>query len=148
MLIGAHYDSVIAAPCADDNAAAVAIALRAATVLRSRPIERDVIIAIFDAEEPPYFLGESMGSVRFYEDQLLDKGIHAAIIMDMVGHDVVIPFTYLEANRFARCLGRVFPRSGRGKSLSRSCETCFSLRALRAIPPCLASWAPHEVRGG
>lgn len=109
VLIGAHYDSVIAAPCADDNAAAVAIALRAATVLRSRPIERDVIIAIFDAEEPPYFLGESMGSVRFYEDQLLDKGIHAAIIMDMVGHDVVIPFTYLEANRFARCLGRVFP---------------------------------------
>ena len=28
VLVGAHYDSVIAAPCADDNAAAVAIALQ------------------------------------------------------------------------------------------------------------------------
>jgi Zn-dependent M28 family amino/carboxypeptidase len=30
LLVGAHYDSVIAAPCADDNAAAVAIAFSAA----------------------------------------------------------------------------------------------------------------------
>ena len=31
LLVGAHYDSVIAPPCADDNAAAVAIALAAAS---------------------------------------------------------------------------------------------------------------------
>jgi hypothetical protein len=34
LLVGAHYDSVIAACCADDNAAAVAIALSAAAVGR------------------------------------------------------------------------------------------------------------------
>ena len=33
LLIGAHYDSVIPHPCADDNAAAVAIALCAANEL-------------------------------------------------------------------------------------------------------------------
>jgi Zn-dependent M28 family amino/carboxypeptidase len=46
ILIGAHYDSVIAAPSADDNAAAIAVALAAASLLRSRPIERDVVIAM------------------------------------------------------------------------------------------------------
>ena len=33
LLIGAHYDSVIDAPCADDNAAAVAIALAVGELL-------------------------------------------------------------------------------------------------------------------
>lgn len=95
MLIGAHYDSVIAAPCADDNAAAVAIALRTAELLKKKKPERDTIIAIFDAEEPPYFCSPSMGSIRFYEDQMNQRGVYAAIIMDLVGHDVQIPVEML-----------------------------------------------------
>ena len=91
VLIGAHYDSVIEAPCADDNAAAVAIALAAAAQLAGKELKRDVVIALFDAEEPPYFLGESMGSTRFYKEQMLPEGVHAAIIMDLVGHDVSVP---------------------------------------------------------
>lgn len=91
VLIGAHYDSVIPAPCADDNAAAVAITLSAASALRAVPRERDVVIALFDAEEPPYFLGEDMGSVRFCADQADTRGFHAALIMDLVGHDFALP---------------------------------------------------------
>jgi hypothetical protein len=91
VLIGAHYDSVIDAPCADDNAAAVAIALAAAAQLVGQTLNRDVVVALFDAEEPPYFLGESMGSIRFYKKQMLPEGVHAAIIMDLVGHDVSVP---------------------------------------------------------
>ena len=37
LIIGAHYDSVIAAPSADDNAAAVAIALSSAAALGATP---------------------------------------------------------------------------------------------------------------
>src|SRR5262245_16191571 len=55
LLVGAHYDSVIDAPCADDNAAAVAIALAVAHLAKFRPLARDLVVAIFDAEEPPYF---------------------------------------------------------------------------------------------
>src|SRR4051794_32634083 len=55
VLIGAHYDSVIAAPCADDNAAAVAIALAAGEHFLRQPARRGVVIALFDAEEPGYF---------------------------------------------------------------------------------------------
>jgi hypothetical protein len=109
VLIGAHYDSVIAAPCADDNAAAVAIALGAAGALRERNLERDLVIALFDAEEPPYFSGENMGSVRFHKEQMRHEGIHAAIIMDLVGHDVLVPFQFLEVHPLASALGRMFP---------------------------------------
>lgn len=70
LLVGAHYDSAIAAPCADDNAAAVAIALAIAEpVAASHRLERDLVVALFDAEEPPYFCSPAMGSRRFWEDQ-------------------------------------------------------------------------------
>lgn len=91
VLIGAHYDSVIEAPCADDNAAAVAIALAAGSHFLSHPAERGVVIALFDAEEPPFYRSRTMGSIRFWEDQKRDEGIHAAIIMDLVGHEIAVP---------------------------------------------------------
>ena len=91
VLVGAHYDSVIAAPSADDNAAAVAIALAAAEILKATERARDVVIALFDAEEPPYFLGPAMGSIRFCEDQADARGFHAAVVMDLVGHDFALP---------------------------------------------------------
>jgi hypothetical protein len=40
--VGAHYDSAIAAPCTDDKAAAVAIALSAAEHLRDQTPCRSV----------------------------------------------------------------------------------------------------------
>lgn len=93
LLIGAHYDSVIAHPCADDNAAAVAITLQASSIAqKAATLERDLIVAIFDAEEPPYFHSEAMGSNRFFEDHIHgSREIHAALVMDLVGHDVSLP---------------------------------------------------------
>jgi hypothetical protein len=96
VVIGAHYDSVIEAPCADDNAAAVAIALSVAEEINQNELDRDVVFAFFDAEEPPFYLGPAMGSVRFFEDQKDAKGFHAALIMDLVGHDVPLPMPALE----------------------------------------------------
>ena len=91
ILVGAHYDSAIAAPCADDNAAAVAIALAVGErVAESQALERDLVVALFDAEEPPYFCAPAMGSIRFWEDQRDGRPVHAALIMDLVGHDVGI----------------------------------------------------------
>jgi len=88
ILIGAHYDSVIDAPCADDNAAAVALTLEVAARIRPGLLRHDVIVAIFDSEEPPYFLTDSMGSIHFYEHQAGRHGFHAALICDLIGHDV------------------------------------------------------------
>ena len=92
LLVGAHYDSVINAPCADDNAAAVAIALAVGQMAADhRSLDRDVVIAIFDAEEPPHFHNAAMRSTRFHEDQMDERGVHAAIIMDLVGHNLSLP---------------------------------------------------------
>lgn len=92
VLIGAHYDSAIPYPCADDNGSAVAITLAVGeAVARAGGLERDLLVVIFDAEEPIYFQTEMMGSIRFYEDQLDDRGVHFALISDLVGHDVSLP---------------------------------------------------------
>lgn len=93
VLIGAHYDTCATTPGADDNAAAVAIALEVARRLLAAPASRPVVVAHFDAEEPPYFLGSEMGSVRFVQDQM-ETPVHAALIMDLVGH--AIPISGLE----------------------------------------------------
>ena len=90
ILLGAHYDTCGDIPGADDNAAAVAILLAVAADLLEQALERTVLLAFFDAEEPPHFLEPSMGSIRFYDGQRLYP-IHCAIIMDLVGHDVPTP---------------------------------------------------------
>ena len=36
-----------------------------------------------------------MGSNRFYEDQMKPEGVHAALVMDLVGHDVCFPAEYV-----------------------------------------------------
>lgn len=110
ILIGAHYDSVIHAPCADDNAAAVAIALSAGEQVSAQGgLERDLIIALFDAEEPPYFQTESMGSRRFWHDQRGDRQIHAAVVMDLVGHDISFHSSLLDGIPLLGLLG-LLPR--------------------------------------
>ena len=92
ILIGAHYDSVISAPCADDNGSAVAITLAVGeSIAAAGGLNRDLVVAIFDAEEPPYFQTSCMGSNRFYHDQADERNFHFALISDLVGHDVCLP---------------------------------------------------------
>jgi hypothetical protein len=90
VLLGAHYDTCGALPGADDNAAAVAILLAVAERLGRRGLERSLLFAFFDAEEPPFFHGPAMGSTYFYHHQRTEE-IHGALILDLVGHDVPVP---------------------------------------------------------
>jgi Zn-dependent M28 family amino/carboxypeptidase len=93
VIVGAHYDHLGASGGevfrgADDNAAAVAILVEvAARLAASRPDGRGVLIAAFDAEEPPWFLGESMGSEHFARHPTvpLDR-VDQFVCMDLVGH--------------------------------------------------------------
>ena len=93
ILLGAHYDTVPGCPGADDNAAAIAVIFEVVSRISRMHRTRPIIAAFFDAEEPPYFLSESMGSKRFHEDQLRHK-VDCALILDLVGHDV--PLTGFE----------------------------------------------------
>ena len=90
ILLGAHYDTCGPYPGADDNASAMAIVLAVVEKLTSVSLDRDLIIAFFDAEEPPFFLTDAMGSIYFFSSQRTEE-IACAVILDLVGHDVPIP---------------------------------------------------------
>jgi len=90
LLLGAHYDTCGPYPGADDNASAMAIVLAVVEKLTSVSLDRDLIIAFFDAEEPPFFLTDAMGSIYFFSSQRTEE-IACALILDLVGHDVPIP---------------------------------------------------------
>jgi hypothetical protein len=93
IMVAAHYDhlGVIGGETyrgADDNAAAVAILVEVARALAARRAEgRGVIVAAFDAEEPPYFLTPAMGSEHYARHPSVPlERIDLMICMDLVGH--------------------------------------------------------------
>ncbi len=62
LVVGAHYDSAVGTPGADDNASAVAVLLEVARALAGRRLRRPVRVVFFDCEEMPYFGLGQMGS--------------------------------------------------------------------------------------
>lgn len=92
IVVGAHHDHLGAVGGsvhhgADDNAAAVAILVEVARRAAATRAGRGVVIAAFDAEEPPYFLTGGMGSQHFVRHPTvpLDR-IDMMVCMDLVGH--------------------------------------------------------------
>jgi len=92
VLVSAHYDhlGVVGGQVmngADDNAAAVGAVVEVAC--RYRPGAADaagLIVALWDSEEPPYFMTPAMGSASWVAQPTvpLDK-IDVAIVLDLVG---------------------------------------------------------------
>ena len=62
VIVGAHYDSVIGCPGANDNASGVAGLLEIARLLATEELSRTVRFVAFVNEEPPFFLTTDMGS--------------------------------------------------------------------------------------
>lgn len=95
VLVAAHYDhlGVLGDDIfrgADDNAAAVAILVEVARSLAAERADgRGVIIAAFDAEEPPYFLTKAMGSEHFARNPIVPlEKIDLMICLELVGHSL------------------------------------------------------------
>lgn len=111
IIIGAHYDTVINTPGADDNASGVAGLLELARLLREYPNERTIQFVAFTLEEPPYFHTAKMGS-RMYARRLKADGIRVQLMisLEMIGYagehqKQSYPFPLM------RMLGR-YPRTG------------------------------------
>lgn len=62
IIIGAHYDSVVGAPGANDNGTGVAAVLALARAFAGKETERTVRFVEFVNEEPPFFQTPTMGS--------------------------------------------------------------------------------------
>ena len=85
-IIGAHYDSVIGTPGADDNASAVAVMLELARRTTAKPPGVPLRFVAFTLEEPPTHTPRHQGS-RVFVKRLTEAGgrVAGAIILEMVG---------------------------------------------------------------
>ena len=90
VIVGAHYDSVIGSPGADDNASGVAALLEIIRLLKNHSLKHTVRFVAFVNEEPPYFKTEFMGS-SVYAKNLSPLEIKAMISIDMIGYYLDTP---------------------------------------------------------
>src|SRR4051812_44079638 len=65
VVIGAHYDSVLGCPGANDNASGVAALLALARRFAGKPTGKTLRFVAFVNEEPPFFQTEEMGSLVY-----------------------------------------------------------------------------------
>jgi hypothetical protein len=81
ILVGAHYDTVLGSPGADDDASGVAALLELARLLAPVRFEREVVLAAFDMEEIGCF-----GSRAFVTELAGRSGLAAAIILEAIAY--------------------------------------------------------------
>lgn len=87
IILGAHYDSVVGSPGANDNATAMASLLSLAEYFADKPQPCTLRFAAFANEEPPFFASPQMGSYayarRCHENEEAIKGM---IALDGLGY--------------------------------------------------------------
>jgi hypothetical protein len=87
ILVGAHYDSVLGSPGANDNATGVAALLVLARLAQQQRFARTLRFVAFVNEEPPYFQSAYMGS-RVYASESARRGeqITAMLSLETIGY--------------------------------------------------------------
>jgi Zn-dependent M28 family amino/carboxypeptidase len=132
LVIGAHYDTVLGTPGADDNASGVAGVLELARLLRSYRNRRTIRFVAFPHEEPPYFHTSHMGS-RVYAAHLKGSSVSvgAMFALEMIGYGgtglrQTYPFPFM------RRLGH-FPGDGNFVALVGNVRTRKIVRTVKAV---------------
>jgi hypothetical protein len=87
IIIGAHYDTVMGTPGADDNASGIAVLLELSRLMRTGSFDRTVQFVAFTLEEPPFFRTKDMGSYR-YALKLSEekKEVEGMICLESIGY--------------------------------------------------------------
>ena len=131
VLLGAHYDSVVGSPGANDNATGVAALLELARRLAEDRPARSVRFVAFVNEEPPFFYTDAMGS-RVYARRAAARGerIVAMLSLETLGYYSEAPgsqrypfpfgFFYPDRGHFVAFVGNLASRE-----LVRRCVGSF-----------------------
>ena len=87
IVVGAHYDSFLGLPGADDNASGVAGLIELARLLSQAQLKRSVELVAYTLEEPPYFRTPEMGSA-VHAKTLKENGVEVVVMMslEMIGY--------------------------------------------------------------
>ena len=110
ILIGAHYDSVLGSPGANDNGSGVAATLALARRFSGKQTEHTLRFVAFVNEEPPYFISGEMGSL-IYAKKCKARGdkISAMISLETIGYFSDVPDSQIYPSRV---LGAFYPKIG------------------------------------
>ena len=92
IIVGAHYDSVLGSPGANDNGSGVAALLEISRLLKDKRLGRTVRFVAFTNEEPPFFLHKNMGS-RIYasRSRARNENIIGMLSLETMGFYSEIP---------------------------------------------------------
>jgi Zn-dependent M28 family amino/carboxypeptidase len=109
VIVGAHYDSVTGSPGANDNGTGAAAILELARLLRHERLPRTLRFVLFVNEEPPYYLGDGMGSRR-YARRCRARGekVVAMLCVETIGYYTDAP----ESQAYPFPLGLLYPSTG------------------------------------
>jgi hypothetical protein len=109
VVIGAHYDSVIGTPGADDNATGVAAGFELARSFRSSRLRRTICFVFFVNEEPPWFQTHDMGSF-VYARQLRNENVS---ILAMLSLETIGFYSDAkDSQKYPPVLGWFYPNRG------------------------------------
>jgi Zn-dependent M28 family amino/carboxypeptidase len=109
VIIGAHYDSVIGSPGANDNGSGVAAMLALLRRFAHRPTDKTLRFVAFVNEEPPYFQTEKMGSVVYARRCRAQKeNVTAMIALETIGYFTDAP----NSQHYPRPFGLFYPSVG------------------------------------
>lgn len=119
VVVGAHYDTVIGSPGADDNASGVAVLLETARLLENIPLEKEVLFVAFTNEEAPFFRTTAMGSAQFLKARP-EANITAMFSLEMLGYYSDLPnsqvyppflkYFYPDQGNFIAVVGNLFSK--------------------------------------
>jgi hypothetical protein len=150
VIIGAHYDSVIDCPGANDNGSGIAALLEIARWVRALQPARTLRLVAFVNEEPPFFQTDQMGS-RVYARRCrgLGEDVVAMLSLETIGYysdkegsqNYPFPFSlfYPSTGNFVGFVGNVSSRA-----LVRKVKADFKKHT---VFPCEAAAVPGAITG-
>jgi len=150
IVVGAHYDSVVGSPGANDNGSGAAAVIELARLLRGHAGARRIRLVLFVNEEPPYFKTEDMGSLH-YARALAERKekVVAMYSLETIGFYSSAP----GSQRYPAPFNLIFPDRGDfvafvGTPYARALvwETIRSFRSHTAFPS-IGGVAPDAVPG-
>ena len=109
VIVGAHYDSVLGAPGANDNGSGVAAVIELARLFAAEKPARTLRLVAFVNEEPPFYHSDAMGS-RHYARRSKERGenILAMLSLETIGYYSNLP----GSQRYPFPLGLFYPSTG------------------------------------
>jgi len=156
ILIGAHYDSVLGSPGANDNGSGVAALLELSRLFKKIPAETSLRFVAFVNEEPPFFYWGKMGSM-VYAKAAKERGdpIRFMISLETIGcyrnqqgsqtYPPLLKYFYPKTGNFI-----TFVSNLRSRRSMRDCVRVFSsvtdfpvqsIATLAIVPG--VSWSDH-----